>query len=97
MRPLDSTSIEHRRPVSFRNPFDTDEIRLFRFLGLASAHTRRVDMVLAHASRAFRLLAMHLVEETLQRFLQRLVFSALVELADKVPADFEGVEAEMES
>lgn len=40
---------------------------------------------------------MHLVEETLQRFLQRLVFSALVKFADEVPADFEGVEAEMES
>jgi hypothetical protein len=37
---------------------------------------------------------MHFVKKSLQRLLQRLVFSALVELADEVAANFEVIEAE---
>jgi hypothetical protein len=52
--------------------------------------------LLALTPRALGLLPVDLVEHGLQTQFEGLVFRALVELADKVPADFEGLEAELE-
>jgi len=39
---------------------------------------------------------MHLMKETLERLLQGLVLCALIELADKVPTNFERIEAKLQ-
>jgi hypothetical protein len=46
--------------------------------------------------RALRFLAMHLVEHCFQALFEGFVFGALIELADEVPADFQGVVGEVE-
>ena len=45
---------------------------------------------------AFRLFSVDLMEHSLQLLLENLVFGALVELADKVTSNFEGVISEIE-